>query len=186
MRFVIAEPLSPGRQAGPRRHQATQAWKAATLTYLWGSAESWLGCSLTESLFIHGLTAALQQKHTKTRRHSVENCSLLFGSLGFRPDGGFKGRTSFWSRGPAACWGGAVTASEVPELIKKQDHTPVQSREGGGVCVWGGEAEPRLKFFTSASQRCDDSPPGKQNAAKSLFSAFKSATTKEKKISLID
>lgn len=42
--------------------------------------------------------------------------------------------------------GESVIAPEVPELIKKQDHTPVQSRERGAVR--GGDAEPGLRFFT--------------------------------------
>lgn len=46
--------------------------------------------------------------------------------------------------------GESVIAPEVPELINKQDHTPVQSRQRGGAVKGGGEedAEPGRRFFT--------------------------------------
>lgn len=55
--------------------------------------------------------------------------------------------------------GESVIAPEVPELIKKQDHTLVQSKEREAVEGGGEDAEPGLRFFTSVSVRFEDSLP---------------------------
>lgn len=78
--------------------------------------------------------------------------------------------------------GESVIAPEVPELIKKQDHTPVQSsergegrsegREGGEEGRRGGCRAWMEIFHLSVTLRSDESPPLEKKKKKKHYKSF--------------
>lgn len=75
--------------------------------------------------------------------------------------------------------GESVIAPEVPELIKKQDHTPVQSSERGEGRSEGREEGRRGGrrawmeiFHLSVTLRSDESPPLEKKKKKKHYKSF--------------